>query len=135
MSTSVKALRRLKLFRVNESGIRIPWILEIDDDRTVIKEAPEEGAQLIVPTQVTARSPVQREESDPERQKMGVMARWCTSGIKVNPIPGTDTLRARFFEDLAALEASYTTETPCPPCLRGKLMRRYRTLVEEAGLL
>lgn len=61
---------------------------------------------------------------------------WATKLVEVNPIPGTDELRAEFFAAEQALKDKYAADgNQCPNCETGALIRKYRAKLESLGYL
>lgn len=61
---------------------------------------------------------------------------WATKLVEVNPIPGTDELRAEFFAAEQALKDKYAADgSQCPNCETGALIRKYRAKLESLGYL
>lgn len=59
---------------------------------------------------------------------------WVTELVVENPIPGTDELRAEFFQEEAAMKARHEQDgTKCKPCETGTLIRKYRAKLEQLG--
>ena len=67
---------------------------------------------------------------DPVASKMTM---WATVEVP-NPIPGTDDLRAKYEAARKAIESDVAAGV-CKPCEVGKLIARYRSILESRGLL
>lgn len=125
----MSALRQLKIFRL-VNGQRVPCVITLDDTFLVISEVVDLTASTKVADgrRDTAQSDVQ--------QKATTMARWVAHSFTDNPIPGTDDLRALYFEELAELVLKHERQgSPCPPCEKGRLIRKHREKLETLKLL
>lgn len=122
-------LHRMRIYRVDEAGVRVPWVMELDTGQEVVSEAPVTPSR---PEVAVARAS-QNVVDTPDRRKQIATSKWQTESIAENPIPGTDDLRASYFQDLEKLQASYDGE--CPACEIGRLMRSYKEILEERGHL
>ena len=127
--------RILKFYRIQD-GVRVPYVMELDAELTVVSEyADTTHLQHVVDGR---RSPGARrvEDENPERRKSMIIARWVSESVAENPIEGTDEIRDSYFEDLRALRDKHIERgSRCKPCDVGKLMRRYREILEEKGYL
>ena len=147
----------LMVFR-NLNGQRVPFIMELDEEMTVITDRPADGSPVS-----TKGTPLAALEAYPDldnpffsagikevKQLPGggkqvvlkptpldiKVGTWVTPGIKDNPIPGTDELRAEFFEaEKAMREAHAEKGAECSNCDLGALIRRYRMKLFNAGFL
>ena len=126
--------RKLRIFRIKD-GVRIPYVLELDHELTVLAEyADTTEVDHIREGRRNPRKP--RVADSPARRIATAMSKWATERVADNPIPGTDDLRDEYFKELEALETKYADkESKCPACEIGKLMRRYREKMEKQGSL
>jgi len=115
-----------------EDGVRVPYILELDQELTVMTEYADRSVQKHVSD--GRRSHRKRRMPDsPTRKVALIMSRWVTEAIE-NPIPGTDELRDAYVAERVELhEAAARDGRDCPPCDLSRLMRRYREILEEKG--
>ena len=61
---------------------------------------------------------------------------WVTSLVKNNPFPGTEELRAEYFEAVESLREKHENDgTVCKPCESGALIRKYRAKLESMGVI
>ena len=122
----------MKIFRV-EDGVRIPYIIELDQELTVMAEYADRTVQKHVSDgRRSHRKP--RVPDSPQRKVSLIMNRWVTEAIEENPIPGTDDLRDEYFRKRTELHEEAAREgRDCPPCELSKLMRRYRETLTEKG--
>lgn len=119
-------MKRLRIFRL-ENGTRVPYVLELDSLYTVINEYPVPSHEADLPPAVQHR---------PASNAMTAVASWATESITDNPIPGTDDLRSAFFAEKAALYKSHEEKgTQCPGCEVGRLLRKYRDMLQAGGHL
>lgn len=153
----------LRIFRIIGDR-RIPYHFELDPTMTVVVDRPDLSmlkAQIAerMTSAATDAAPdvtgqeiklhpdteVLRETVMPDGSKHVVikpspsdvtLGSWVTKVVKENPIPGTDELRAEYFEAEAAMRAKHATDgTVCKPCEAGALMRKYRAKLEALGHL
>jgi len=121
--------RKLRFFRL-EGRSRVPYIMELDHELTVVAEYEDAKGSR------TAAARVRRavETEAPAKKIARIMARWCTKSVESNPIENTDGLREKYFEEFDALTEKFAAKKKsCPGCEVGKLMRRYREKLKEAG--
>lgn len=124
--------RVLKFFRVVD-GVRVPYVMELDSELTVISEYADTTHVNHVRE---GRGGGRRPREDPERRVLMVIARWVSESVTENPIPGSDDLRDKYFRDLRALQDKHIERgSRCPNCEIGKLMRRYREMLQESGYM
>ena len=122
--------RKLRIFRLKD-GVRIPYVIELDGELTVIAEY----ADVTVVDHITEGRRDDRHD-DAVKRIVTAVARWSARAITDNPIPGTDDLRQQFFSERDALEKSFKDAgRDCPGCEISKLMRRYRDKLSAAGHL
>ena len=123
--------RKLRFFKIEE-GKKVPWVMELDRRSVYIKDYRLEGvAQAKVESIREAAKVPQPNKKDPEVvRKLGS---WISQSIKENPIPGTDDLRAEYFErleqeiDKAHQEGRKCTRT----CVITRLLAQYREKLES----
>lgn len=114
--------RKLRIFRMIDDA-RVPFVIELDHQLTVISEKPDQEAFHRV---------VYGRTDEPNTRTMTV---WSTMEV-ANPIPGTEELRAKYQEELQAMhKRAADNHTICKPCEVGKLIRRYRLILEAGGYL
>lgn len=120
--------RKLKIFRI-EGGVRMPWILELDHQATVIHEY-QDTATL---DHVTAgRRP--RREMTPVKKAGLALAQWLSRSREENPLPGSDDLRIQYFKDVDDKTAEFVEKgLKCPQCQLSPLVKRYRAKLEAGG--
>jgi hypothetical protein len=105
-------------------GVRTPFVLELDSTLTVVAEYED------VPHCASA--------TDDGREDVlaRAVAKWAVEAVKENPIPGTDDLRAEFFEARTRLlQLHEIAGTVCPDCEMGSLLRQYKEKLRSDGLL
>lgn len=121
-------MKKLRIFRM-EDGERLPYVIELDAQMTVTAEYLDPAVKApAAPTSITRGG----RSSEGAR----IVAAWTTDSIQDNPIPGTDDLRAEFFEAKRALYSRHEAAgTKCPGCELGQLLRQYRDKLEEGGHL
>ena len=65
-----------------------------------------------------------------------LMGTWVTDIVEENPIPGTDELRAEYFNEVAELKARHEKNgTVCPSCDVGAVMRKWRVKLKNLGFI
>ena len=104
-------MQTIEFFRKRSDGARIPCSITLDEDRCVVRE-----------TTGVAEVPL---PSDPLYR----VAEWSVEGTK-NLIDGSDELREEFFAEMRA-----AVDAACTGCERGAIIRKYRDLLLERGLL
>ena len=120
--------RRVGLFKIDkETGKKISWVIEYDKDRVITKEYEDPRMAERLGALETRKSEPSKPAVNPTTVNLkGIIPRWCAEQIDENPVPGTDELRAEFFEALRELEKAYENNPGgCPGCERGKLQRRF----------
>lgn len=124
--------QRIKIFRI-EGGVRIPYTIDLDQEMTVIAEYADRTVHRhVVDGRRSHEKP--RTPESPARKIALIMNRWVTKQVETNPIPGTEDLRDRYFDELAAMHTVAALEgSACKPCDISKLMRRYREILEQQG--
>lgn len=61
---------------------------------------------------------------------------WVVASIEQNPLPGTDELRAAYFEAERLMKEKHAADgTVCKPCEAGALIRKYRAKLDALGVL
>lgn len=147
----------LMVFRIL-NGQRVPFIVELDEEMTVVSDRPADGTPIS-----TKGTPLAALEAYPDldnpffsagikevRELPGggkqvvlkptqldiKVGMWVTPNITDNPIPGTDDLRAEFFEAEKAMRDAHAEQgTQCSDCDLGALIRRYRLKLFNDGFL
>lgn len=123
--------RKLRIFRLDD-GKRVPYILELDKDRTVIAEYIDNSG--IDRSEAALRSG--ESSQNPARRIAAIMSKWCAKSIVENPIPGTDDIRSDFLDAHDRLVAEHAgSKKGCPACKLGGLQRKFRNLLESGGYL
>lgn len=110
--------RELKVFRLVDNR-RVPVTLVLDSSLVIVDEIFDHAALSVA----------QFGEDQEKRTKMML---WTLRDGE-NNLPGTDELRAKFFEAMTSLEESYAGN--CPPCKKGTLIAEYRKKLEEDGYI
>lgn len=120
------ATKKIKVYRVDPTTkLRVAWVLELDDQRTVVNEYEE-----------TIPIGTSRGEETPSRRKENAMTRWTVKEIADNPIPGTDELRAKYLTEVDAVNAAYARKgVSCPGCKIGGIIRRYKDILRAGNHL
>lgn len=126
--------KTLRIFRLNEAGERIPYVLELDHELTVMSEYADHTAANHV---AAGRSTKKAKRADTKGRRIALaIARWVTQSVEDNPIPGTDAMRDTYFEELDALHRYHAQNgSECKPCDVGVLIRQHRTKLEKDGHL
>ena len=122
-------LRQLKFFRLI-NGQRVPCVITLDSTLLIVSEVVDlTTAKKVADGRSNAEEPA-------AQRRATTMARWVAHSFTDNPIPGTDDLRALYFEELAALQLKHEQQgSPCPPCEKGRLIRKHREKLEGLELL
>ena len=160
-----QSITQLTVYR-SIGGQRIPFVVEIDAEMTVVADRQAITADQPSAVYSTANRPgiasdvLERyPDLDNPLFSAGVVsegtlangektkfynptqldiavATWATPGIIENPIPGTDDLRAEFFEAETTMRAAYANSgADCPACDLGSLIRQYRSKLFAGGHL
>lgn len=152
----------LRIFRIIGDR-RIPYHFELDPTMTVVVDRPDlsmlksqiaermspsaSDTPPVVDQEINLQPGVEVLETKvmPDGSKHVVikpsssditLGAWVTRLVADNPIPGTDDLRAEYFEAEAAMKAKHESDgTVCKPCETGALMRKYRAKLESLGHL
>jgi len=127
------ATHLLRVFRMHGEQ-RVPYVIELDAQRTIVSEYVDKAAAGQAAPVVSDAAAAPPRETSPERFKALTMARWSTPAVKENPIPGSEELREEYLRDREKLEASYGS-SGCPSCEHGKLIRAFRAKLEARKLL
>ena len=85
------ANRKLRIFRMRD-GVRIPYVLELDHELTVLAEYADTTEVNHVAAGRSGLTP-RRNADSPARRISTAMSKWCTKAVEENPLPGTDELR------------------------------------------
>lgn len=101
-------------------GSRVPFTLTLDEHMVEVSLLRDHEAY----------NKVVYGEADAVSSRMTL---WATPEVP-NPIPGTDDLRGRFIVARRDIEKRVVAGE-CKPCEIGKLIKRYRVILEERGLL
>ena len=126
------ANRKLRIFRIKD-GVRIPYVLELDHELTVISEYADAEVSRHV---AEGRSERLRRADSATNRLRTIMARWFSEHVEENPLPGTDPYREDYWHELAELKAKFEAKKQkCPGCEISKLQQRYREKLRQAGLL
>lgn len=120
MSATIK----LSIFR-QVSGVRTPYILELDSSRNVLNEYVDSDALAAVLRDM--QQPVVLSQAD--ARKIDVLTEWFDPE-KPNPLTGTDMLRDACHQKLRDAEAA-----SCAPCELNAIKAEYRNLLEKAKLI
>ena len=126
------ASRKLRIYRVKD-GVRIPYVLELDHELTVIAEY----ADAVVSKHVADGRATRDERRSSSVDKLRTtMAKWFSEHTEENPIPGTDPYRQDYWDDLASLKAEFAAkQQKCPGCKISQLQQRYREKLRQGGFL
>lgn len=131
---------QLRIYRKNEEGVRIPWVIVLDHERTVLDERIDEVA-LARMQSAAAWYPDGGGQEQPKKNLMrggqdarefrAKVAFWVTKDAD-NPFPGTDELRNAYFDEVTRLEESFKTRGKvCPSCEKGRVIRNYTSRLSK----
>jgi hypothetical protein len=127
-------MKQIRVFRI-VGDVRRPYIIELDSESTVLAEYADTTANAAreAPRAVTGTALAKLE---PAKIVARAAAKWAIAEIEDNPIPGSDDLRAEYFQAKAALQEKYIAQgSTCPGCELGKLMRQFKEKLKLAGHL
>lgn len=121
---------KIRIFRVDKgTGERVPWVIELDGELTVIAEYQAGGSTMGVTI------PISEEATPATLSPSHSVARWAVEEVE-NPLPGTDDLRADYFAARRSLVKRHEDGgSVCPPCELRDLLWHYKEKLIEGGHL
>jgi hypothetical protein len=113
---------RIRFYKKDAHDRKIPWVMILDSESVEVETVRiEEEVKPITDTK-------------PTYAKAGeALTRWVTVSNEINPIPGTDELRADFMKEYN--DSRNDPNCPSNACHISRLIGKYRRILEAGGYI